>query len=104
MRSVALALGWELWRRHRLWFALTLAYLGGAAAAVRALHGVQQPEIVGGVATLPLVWVAIAYLAAFTYAQRADLAAGGSGFPARLFTAPVRTAALVGWVMLYGAL
>ena len=104
MRSVAWALGWELWRRHRLWFALSLAYLGGAAVAVRAMHGVQQPEIVGGIATFPLVWVAIAYLAAFTYAQRADLAAGGSGFPARLFTAPVRTAALVGWVMLYGAL
>ena len=107
MRSVALALGWEIWRRHRLWFALTLAWLGAAAVAVRALPGLPgvQPEIVGGIATLfPLTAVAIPFLAAFTYAQSADLAAGGTGFPARLFTAPVGTAALVGWPMLYGAL
>ena len=107
MRSVALALGWEIWRRHRLWFVLTLAWLGAAAVAVRALPGLPgvQPEIVGGIATLfPLTAVAIPFLAAFTYAQSADLAAGGTGFPARLFTAPVGTAALVGWPMLYGAL
>jgi hypothetical protein len=107
MRSVALALGWELYWRNRLWFALTLAYLGGAAVVLRALQGVGAPGILesaAGIATLPLLWAALALLAAFTYAQRADLAAGGTGFPARLFTAPVGTAALVGWPMLYGAL
>ena len=32
MRSVAFTLGWELWRRHRLWFVLTAAYLAAGSA------------------------------------------------------------------------
>jgi hypothetical protein len=103
MRSVALALGWELWRRHRLWFVLTAAYLAVAAAAMRALALGELTAPAAVVAVAPLGGVAMLLLAFFTYSMDMDLLAPGSGFPGRLFARPVSTAALAGWPMLYGA-
>ncbi len=106
MRGVALALGWELWRRYRLGLALTLAYLGAVAVALRArarLGGSAEP-VEGYVAALPLALAALPFLAAFSYTQRGDRPALGTRFPARFLTLPVPTAALVGWPVLYGAL
>jgi hypothetical protein len=42
------------------------------------------------------------YLAVFGFGFAGDLTARQSIFPARMFALPVRTAALVGWPMLYG--
>jgi hypothetical protein len=103
MRSVALALAWELWRRHRFWFALTAAYLVVAAVAVHALALGELTAPAALVAVAPLCGVALLLLAFFTYSLDMDLLAPGSGFPGRLFARPVPTAALAGWPMLYGA-
>jgi hypothetical protein len=103
MHSVGLTLGWELWRRHRLWFVLTAVYLAAASAVVLALDFGALAAPAALVAVAPLGGVAALLLAFFTYSTDMDLLAPGSGFPGRLFTTPVSTAALAGWPMLYGA-
>ncbi len=102
MHSVAWALGWELWRRHRFWFVLTAAYLLAAAVALRLLPPGELSASVALVAVAPLGAAAVLLLAFFTYSLGMDLMSPGSGFPGRAFTLPMRTAALAGWPMLYG--
>jgi hypothetical protein len=103
MRSPALALAWQLWRRHRVglsalpasWVALPLldhALIAAGASPQAALAWTLQPLIV----TLGYV------VAVFSFALDADLALPESSFPARLFTLPVRTRSLVVWPMLFG--
>src|SRR5205823_4623656 len=41
-------------------------------------------------------------LVVYSFGSASDLAARESIYPARMFTLPVRTAALAGWPMLYG--
>jgi hypothetical protein len=102
-----------LWWRVRRWSLPALAYLVVLAVLSRAVTtGLLEPVVgaqVLGVAVLPL---ANAYLLLFvlvvypggTSSSGADLAARGSGFPARKFALPVPTAALVFWPMFYGML
>ncbi|HZY85100.1 MAG TPA: hypothetical protein VFE78_09740 [Gemmataceae bacterium] len=104
MRSVASALGWELWRQNRVFFILTAAYPPAAAVVLRFLPGGELGEAIALLALAPLAAAAVLLLAVFTYSLRADLTASASHFPGRLFTVPARTAALVAWPMLYGAL
>src|SRR5437763_10380830 len=104
MRSVAGALGWELWRHHRVFFLLTAAYPPAAAIVLRFLPGGELGEAVALLAVAPLAAAAAPLLAVFTYSLRADLTGAPSHFPGRLFTAPARTAALVAWPALYGAM
>jgi hypothetical protein len=103
MHSVALTLGWELWRRHRFWFVLTAAYLAAAAGALRVLALGEMTAPAALVAVAPLGAAAVLLLGFFTYSLDMDLLAPGSGFPGRAFTLPVRTAALAGWPMLFGS-
>jgi hypothetical protein len=104
MRSVAWALGWELWRHYRVFFILTAAYPPAAAVVLRFLPGGELGEAIALLAVAPSAAAAVLLLAIFTYSLRADLAAPAPQFPARLFTVPARTAALVAWPALYGAL
>src|SRR2546430_2161881 len=50
----------------------------------------------------PLTATYFYLLAAFSFGLAGDLGARPSIYPARMFALPVRTAALVGWPMLYG--
>ncbi len=53
---------------------------------------------------VPLASTYLYLLSVFTYGLSGDLAARQSMYPARMFTMPASTGALVGWPMLYGAL
>jgi hypothetical protein len=103
MRSAALPLAWQLWRRHRVglsvlaasWVALPLLVGALIAAGV-------HPSAAFAWILWPLL-VALCYVVAvFSLALDADLALPDSGFPARLFTLPVPTRSLVVWPMVFG--
>jgi hypothetical protein len=72
-----------------------------AAVLARALPAGRPARTVGDVALCLLLFVYPYLLSIFVYAESAP---GGkaAGFPARLFTLPVRTGLLVAWPMLYG--
>src|SRR5215469_7119772 len=104
MRSVGWALGWELFRHHRVFFVLAAAYPPVAAVVLRFLPGGELGEAIALLAVAPSAVAAVLLLVIVTYSWRTDLSAPAPQFPARLFTAPARTAALVAWPALYGAL
>lgn len=108
MRSPARAIAREFGRRHR-WGLLALASYLLVAATVKLL--ILDPgqafdlEDALGFAIVIVVPVSAAFtyvLAVFTFGLEGDLAARQSIYPARMFTLPVRSAALAGWPMLYG--
>src|SRR5262245_62028222 len=101
MRSPALAIAWEFARRHRIGLLVMLGYLL-IVALVLAVFPSQRMPTVAGMSSLPLVGGFMLIIAVFSYGFETDLAARESCFPARKFTLPVHTAALVGWPMLYG--
>ena len=106
MRSVAWAMGWELWRHYRVFFLLAAAYPPAAAVVLRFLPGGELGEAIALLAVAPSAVAAVLLLAIVTYSLslRADLAVPAPQFPTRLFTVPARTAALVAWPALYGAM
>ena len=103
MRSAALALGWELWARHR--WGLSAVSAGALAAAVLAqiMRADPPAHTLGSVAPMVTFFVFIYLLSIFVYAE-GTLGGKAAGFPPRLFTLPVRTSSLVAWPMLYGTL
>jgi hypothetical protein len=113
MRWAALPLSWELWWRVRRWSLPALAYLAALAVLSRAvatghLEPVVGAQVLGVAMLLPahaylLLFVLVVYPGGTTNLE-VDLAARGSGFPARKFALPVPTAALVFWPMFYGML
>src|SRR3989454_5203487 len=108
MHSPALAMGWEFRRRH-LWALIAMAgYLLALAAITPLSRGPMEPIRLdppeGGAAVVftPLTATYFYLLAAFSFGLAGDLGARPSIYPARMFALPLRTAALVGWPMLYG--
>jgi hypothetical protein len=108
MRSAALAFGWEFRRRH-LWALIAMAGYLLALAAIKLLFlgpmepiRLDPPDGRAAVVITPLTATYFYLLAAFSFGLAGDLAARPSIYPARMFALPVRTAALVGWPMLYG--
>src|SRR2546429_2790425 len=108
MRSPALAMGWEFRRRH-LWALIAMAgYLLALAAIKLVFLGPMEPIRLdppdgrAAVVMSPLTATVFYQLSAFIFAIAGDLGARPSIYPARMFALPVRTAALVGWPMLYG--
>jgi hypothetical protein len=99
-----MAIAWELWRPQRGVLAFALAALLLASVLVLALPaGTIDPLEAAVYGLFVLGWLVVQALIVFTYTTgQTDLAAGPSTFPARMFTLPVRTGALVGWPMLYG--
>src|SRR5437660_1839184 len=108
MHSPALAMGWEFRRRH-LWALIAMAGYLLALAAIKLLFLGQMepvrldpPEGMAAVVVTPLTATYFYLLAAFSFGLAGDLAARPSIYPTRMFALPMRTAALVGWPMLYG--
>ncbi len=108
MRAPALALGWEFRRRH-LWALIAMAGYLLALAAIKLLFlgpmepiRLDPPDGRAAVVMTPLTATYFYLLAAFSFGLAGDLGARPSIYPARMFALPVRTAALVGWPMLYG--
>src|SRR2546427_1358128 len=108
MRSPGLAIGWEFRRRH-LWALIAMAGYLLALAAIKLLFlgpmepvRLDPPDGRAAVVITPLTATYFYLLAAFSFGLAGDLGARPSIYPARMFALPVRTAALVGWPMLYG--
>src|SRR2546430_8288618 len=108
MDSPALAMGWEFRRRH-LWALIAMAgyRLASGAIKLRSLGpmdpiSLDPPDGRAAVVITPLTAPYFYLLAAFSFGLAGDLAARPSIYPARMFALPLRTAALVGWPMLYG--
>src|SRR5256885_5158650 len=108
MRSPALAMGWEFRRRH-LWALIAMAGYLLALAALKLLFlgrmepiRLDPPDGRAAVVIMPLTATYFYLLAAFSFGLAGDLGARPSIYPARMFALPLRTAALVGWPMLYG--
>jgi hypothetical protein len=102
MHSPTLALSWQLWGRHRRALAAFLLYLIGTAVVFNALPAGTVEDWHGGLLSIQFVLGLIYVAAIFAYGFESRLEAPESGFPARLFTLPVRTSMLVGWPMLQG--
>src|SRR5256886_17390489 len=108
MRAPALALGWEFRRRH-LWALIAMAGYLLALAAIKLLFlgpmepiRLAPPDGRAAVVMTPLTATYFYLLAAFSFGLAGDLGARPSIYPARMVALPVRTAAPVGWPMLYG--
>jgi hypothetical protein len=102
MHSPTLALTWQLWGRHRLGLAAVLLYLVATAVVFNLLPAGTLEDRHGGLMSIQFI-IALIYVAAvFAHGFESQLEARESGFPARMFTLPVRTVALVGWPMLQG--
>src|SRR2546430_5739299 len=109
MRSPALAMGWEFRRRH-LWSLMARAcYLLALASIKHRFLGPMEPIRLdppdgrAAVVITPLTATYFYLLAACSFGLAGDLGARPSIYPARMFALPLRTAALVGWPMLYGS-
>ncbi len=108
MRSPAAAVAWELRRRHR-WGLLAL----GCYLLILATFGLfilvhGQPISFDSEKTFAFAVIVpsgttfMYFLAVFSFGFNGDLAGRHSIYPARMFTLPVKSAALAGWPMLYG--
>jgi hypothetical protein len=100
MRSPALALGWELWAKHRWGWSVIAAGALAAAVLVRILSD-DTAQIIGVVAMVAMIGVYLYVMSIFVYAET-SLSSKAAGFPARLFTLPMRTGWLVAWPMIFG--
>jgi hypothetical protein len=99
MHSPALALSWELWRRHR-WGLAGVATLVASFALASAIAPLPVNLASGN--SFWLVLGLCYVIGVFAYGFEGRLEAAESGFPIRLFVLPVRTWMLVGWPMLQG--
>jgi hypothetical protein len=79
-----------------------LLYLLGFAALVNLLPSGDVDPVTGLLGSIQFVFGLIYVAAVLSYGFECRLEATQSGFPARLFTLPVRTSMLVGWPMLQG--
>ena len=108
MRSYAAAFAWELRQRHR-WGLLALGGYLLVLIAMRLLvlapgerMRFEDARTFAFFVVVPLTSVFMYFLAVFSFGLAGDLAARQSMYPARMFTLPVTTSALVRWPMLYG--
>src|SRR2546421_7618162 len=108
MRSPALAVGCDfpgrlLWARCAR--PASLLALGASSLLFpEPMEPIRldPPDGRAAVVITPLTATYFYLLAAFSFGLAGDLGARPSIYPARMFALPLRTAALVGWPMLYG--
>jgi polyhydroxybutyrate depolymerase len=108
VRSPALAIAWEFRQGHRFalialaGYALVLGTIKLLIPGPWAPIELDTPNETAAVLIGPFSLIFMYFLAVFSFGLAGDLAARQSMFPARMFTLPVTTRALVGWPMLYG--
>jgi hypothetical protein len=102
MHSPALALAWQLWGRHRLALAVACLLLFAFAGLFHALPSGTLEPWHGALSSFQFAMVLVYVASVFAYGFDSRMEAPESGFPARLFTLPVRTRVLVGWPMVQG--
>ena len=108
MTGAAAAFAWEFRRRHRWGLTALIAYLAVLLGMKLWIIGTGRlvwnadPFIFALMTLIAMTCLAIYLLAVFCFGSSGDLAARQSIYPARLFTLPVTTDALVAWPMLYG--
>lgn len=109
-RSPAGAIAWEFRRRHSWGLTAVAGYLAALAAIFVVTGGRGLPLALSDeitfvvVVTIPASAALFYLLAVFSYGFAGDLAGRPSVYPARMFALPIRSAALAGWPMLYGAI
>lgn len=106
MLCTPLAFAWALWRQHRAGLLVVLGFLllaGTLSAVLPARCSARVAEGVFGALAMPLVCLAVYLLVVFSYGSEAALGGRESCFQAGLFRLPVRTGALAGWPLAYGA-
>jgi hypothetical protein len=99
MHRPTIAVFWQVWE-HR-WVLLGSALYFVAVSSLSLV--VPRGEILGVLQFAMVSPLLTGLIPLFVYAVDADLAGRDSTFPARMFTLPLTTRALVGWPMLYGA-
>lgn len=112
MHSPTIAVHWEVWRRHRWFLIASTAWLLAVsslchAIADGAVFGVElfvHEDAISFMLLFAVVPLVVGLVLMFAYAVDADVACKESTFPARMFTLPLSTRALVGWPMVYGSL
>jgi hypothetical protein len=108
VRSPALAIAWEFRQGHRFalialaGYALVLGLIKLLIPGPWAPIELDTPNETAAVLIGPFSMTFLYFLAVFSFGLAGDLAARQSMFPARMFTLPMTTRALVGWPMLYG--
>jgi hypothetical protein len=103
--SPAMAIAWELGRRHRWGMILVAAYISALAAwrLVATPGGFSSAQSLAFGLVVPLILLFMYFMAVFSFGLSGDLAARQSMYPARMFTLPVSSAALAGWPMFFGS-
>jgi hypothetical protein len=105
MRSPAWALTWQLWWRHRWLWVATIAYVLALAGVCQAFPPRSDArELCATFGLLPLTQVTLVGFAILTLVTTGTDLEKNSIFPAWMFTLPVPTRTLVGWVMLNGTI
>jgi hypothetical protein len=108
VRSPAVAIVWELGRRHRWGLAAVACYLLGLAAYRLLILEPGQPvgfddsRSFAFAVMVPIGITFMYFLGVFSHSSGGDLAARESVYPTRMFTLPLTNTALAGWPMLCG--
>jgi hypothetical protein len=109
MRSPAIAFAWEFGRRIRQGLIVLAGYalIVGTVLLARFIMGhtvsLNASGEMAALVVVPVTTTFMFFLGVFSFGFAADFAARESTYPARMFTLPVTTRALVGWPMFYGA-
>lgn len=103
MRSPSIAIAWEIWARYRWWLWAGVAYYLVVEATCRLLPQGAVYSALHLYLSVPLIMTApLGLVLMFVCDPQTDLSSGDSLLPARRFTLPLSTRALVGWPMLFG--
>ncbi len=104
MHAPTTAVVWEVWRRHRWVLVASTVWFVAVAVVCHVLseQAIFGPDAVWIMSLFGISPLLCGLLPLFAYGCDADLAGKNSIFPARMFTLPLSTRALVGWPMLYG--
>jgi hypothetical protein len=106
MLPTPLAFAWMFWRRGLWGHLVVLGYLLVGVALSAVLPAYLEPETaakVFGTLIVPSIYLAMFLVLRFCLGWDAPIDSRQSCFPADLFLLPVRTGALAGWPMAYGA-
>src|SRR5260370_25093718 len=106
MLRIPLAFAWMLWRQHRAGHLAVLGFLLLAGTLSAVLPGHCAPHVaepIFGALVMALACLSMHVLVVFSYGFEAPIDGRESCFQAGLFRLPVRTGALAGWPMAFGA-